>query len=256
MSKSITSPSHDVSVFLARLAKVASTSGGADRLFMIVQYGLTLLLPSIEPRPSHARHLKPKTLQSAVRLYASLKRLRDLCSDYRIFARMVGYPAIHTWAISHYNAPRGSSSTTDPAATPKWIEDAQVLVNLAYQPLENLAYLSSHDIVPIAKTTEAKLWLWSCRCWAAHVFLDLYRLHLVRQAYMATPALLSEKTERERADMSFAWAREVVINLAYAPLTLHWSLARGLPGLTERGVGACGLVAALGQLSKVWEAAR
>lgn len=254
MSRAITSPKHDLSVFLARLAKVASTSGGADRLFMIVQYGLTLLLPSIEPRPGHAKHLKPKTLQSSVRLYMSLKRLRDLCSDYRIFARMVGYPAIHTWAVSHYNAsPR---SKADPTSTPKWIEDAQVLANLAYQPLENLAYLSSHDIIPLAKSTEAKLWLWSCRCWAAHVFLDLYRLHLVRQNYMASESLLKEKSESERADMSFAWAREVVINLAYAPLTLHWSLARGLPGLTERGVGACGLVAALGQLSKVWEAAR
>lgn len=253
MSKAITSPSHDASIFLARLAKVASTSGGADRLFMIVQYGLTLLLPSLQPRPGHSKHLSPKSLQSSVRLYMSLKRLRDLCSDYRIFARMVGYPAIHTWAISHYNTSR---KQTDSSSTPRWIEDVQVLVNLAYQPLENLAYLSSHDILPLAKATESKLWLWSCRCWAAHVFLDLYRLHLVRLGYMASPDLVSDKTERERSAMSFAWAREVVINLAYAPLTLHWSLAGGLPGLTERGVGACGLVAAIGQLSKVWEAAR
>lgn len=247
MSKPILSAQHASSIFLARLAKMASTSGGADRLFMIVQYTLTLVLPSLAPPIA----LSAKTSHSAaIKLYMSLKRLRDLASDYRIFARLVGYPAIHTWGISTYNTT--SKSIVSASSIPRWIEDMQVLVNLAYQPMENVAFLSSHDILPISKTLETKLWLWSCRCWATHVFLDLYRLHLVRQEYMASKTI-SEKSIEEQQDISFKWVREVVINLAYAPLTLHWSLPGGLPGLTERGVGACGVVAALGQLSKAWE---
>lgn len=248
-ARSFLSPSHDASIFLARIAKMASTAAGSDRLFMIVQYALTLVLPSLQPPTLlSARTSQPGTERS-IKLFMSLKRLRDLCSDYRIFARLVSYPATHTWGISTYN-----TKTDRSAKVPRWIEDAQVLVNLAYQPLENVAYLSSHDILPLRKSTEAKLWLWSCRCWAAHVFLDLYRLHLVRREYMTSESV-AEKSTAEQRKMSFDWTREVIINLGYAPLTLHWSLAKGLPGLSERGVGACGVVAAVGQLSKVWEAA-
>lgn len=228
---------------------MASTAGGSDRLFMIVQYALTLILPSLQPSsPTDARLSVPKAGHPSIKLYMSLKRLRDLCSDYRIFARLVGYPAIHSWGISTYNTP----SPTEKGAIPRWIEDTQVLVNLAYQPLENLAYLSSHDILPFSKSTENKLWLWSCRCWAAHVGVELYRLHLVRRQYLRSTEV-GEKTKKEQEILSFTWVREVIINLAYAPLTIHWSLEKGLPGLTERGVGFCGVVAAIGQLSKVWE---
>ncbi|CCG81085.1 Putative uncharacterized protein [Taphrina deformans PYCC 5710] len=249
-SKSILSSSHVSAQVLGRLARVAATAGGSDRLFMIVQYTLTLVLPSLEPASLLSAKNRSPHAHPTLKLYMSLKRLRDLCSDYRIFARLVGYPAIHSWGISTYEKPPASTRSV-----PRWIEDLQVLVNLAYQPLENLAYLSSHDIVPLQKSTETKLWLWSCRCWAAHVFLDLYRLHLVRQDYIKSKTIMDKSTEEKNA-LSFNWAREVIINLAYAPLTLHWSLEHGLPGLTERGVGAFGVVAAIGQLSKVWEAAR
>lgn len=252
MSKSILSSSHASSLFLARFAKIVSTSGGADRMFMIVQYALTLVLPSLQPRTIlSSETTKSRSSHPSIKLYLSLKRLRDLCSDYRIFARLLGYPAVHAWGISTYNTP----TSVQTGSLPRWIEDTQVMVNLAYQPLENVAYLSSHDILPLSKNVESKLWLWSCRCWAAHVFLDLYRLSLVRKQYLEDPAI-NKKSQQEREDLSFSWVREVIINLAYAPLTLHWSLERGLPGLTERGVGALGVVAAIGQLSKMWDASK
>lgn len=249
MSRDLLASSHQSAVMFARLAKLASTAAGSDRIFMIVQYALTLVLPSLQPATaSDVRLSIPKSTDSSIKLYMSLKRLRDLCSDYRIFARLIGYPAIHTWGISNYN----SQPSSQPDATPRWIEDAQVLVNLGYQPLENLAYLSTHDILPLSKSLETKLWLWSCRCWAAHVALDLYRLHLVRRQYLRSTSI-NEKSKKEQETISFNWVREVVINLAYAPLTIHWSLEKGLPGLTERRVGLCGVIAAVGQLSKVWE---
>ncbi|ORY84867.1 hypothetical protein BCR37DRAFT_345063 [Protomyces lactucae-debilis] len=232
---------------MQRFAKLASSAGGVDRILMLVQYSLTLVLPSLVKRTLDPKALVTGQALTTAQLLLSAKRLRDLCSDYRIFARLVGYPAIHSWGIGVYNKP--ASARTGPI--PSWIEDIQVLVNLAYQPMENAAYLSQHGILPLSKQTENKLWTWSCRMWAAHVFLDLYKLMLERQS---TPSLQSSariKT-KEQQQARVHWLREVIINLAYAPLTLHWSAYQGI-GLSERQVGALGLVAAVGQISKAWE---
>lgn len=46
------------------------------------------------------------------------------------------------------------------------------------------------------------------------------------------------------------WWAEVVSNVAYAPLTLHWSLERGLLG--EGWVGALGMVAGFVGVREAW----
>lgn len=48
---------------------------------------------------------------------------------------------------------------------------------LIYCPMEALAYLASHGILPVSIANQKRLWLWSCRCWALYVSLQL--LHLV-----------------------------------------------------------------------------
>ncbi|BFZ57777.1 hypothetical protein PYCC9005_004831 [Savitreella phatthalungensis] len=192
---------------------------------MTAQYTITLILPALAPKLPVRGHRN-------LSLYLRLKRLRDLLSDYRILARLVGYPAIHTWGIdTARKAHRGKN---------QWIEDAQVVVNTLYQPLENLAYLSSHDIIPLPKSLENQFWLWSCRCWAAHVALELYRLTIERDEH--------DKDEVTRHD----WRRELLINLAYAPLTVHWSVDGGI-GLDEFKVGLLGTIAGIASLAKAWQ---
>lgn len=48
---------------------------------------------------------------------------------------------------------------------------------VAYCPMEAVAYLASHGILPVSTANQNRLWLWSCRCWALYVGLQL--LHLV-----------------------------------------------------------------------------
>lgn len=48
---------------------------------------------------------------------------------------------------------------------------------LIYCPMEAIAYLSGHSILPVSTANQNRLWLWSCRCWAVYVGLQL--LHLV-----------------------------------------------------------------------------
>merc|ERR1711977_765913 len=46
------------------------------------------------------------------------------------------------------------------------------------------------------------------------------------------------------------WRRQLLINAAYAPLTIHWSLEKGLVG--EFWVGLFGSVAGLAKLKEAW----
>ena len=116
---------------------------------------------------------------------------------------------------------------------------------LAYYPLEHVYYLGSHGIIPTVITSPFSLFtskkrklsldlntlgLWSCRFWAVYVALHFAHLledrKLLKQRYnflrkaKGTGLTQAEKLEiRQRWD---AFWSEVVINLGYFPLTIHW----------------------------------
>jgi hypothetical protein len=56
--------------------------------------------------------------------------------------------------------------------------------------------------------------------------------------------LKAEKLEK------WLWWKDVISNMAYAPMTVHWSLEQGL--LSDWGVGACGIVAGGSLLADAW----
>lgn len=134
------------------------------------------------------------------------------------------------------------------------ISYAQVLVNVAFQFLENGAYLSMKGVLGWSAEKQAKAWHWSSRFWMSHVLLDFVRLyheHALRKA--ASKGQISEKgevvEESERA-WKAKWRKELVVDMAFAPLTLHWSLEKGLVG--EFWVGFLGSIAGITGLRDVW----
>lgn len=116
---------------------------------------------------------------------------------------------------------------------------------LAYYPLEHLYYLVSHGIIPATVPSPisffsskkkfinldpGKLGLWSVRFWAVYVILHFVHLiedrKLLKQRHSSirkakgTGLTREEKMEiRQRWD---AFWSEVIINLGYLPLTVHW----------------------------------
>ncbi|KAF2453564.1 hypothetical protein BDY21DRAFT_366853 [Lineolata rhizophorae] len=135
------------------------------------------------------------------------------------------------------------------------------------------------------------LWLWSSRFWAVHVALELVRLARewalrraekrrlaaapapvagagearkaagdgddddgAAAALAADAAALDEKARRESwASADKKWWADLVLNLAYAPLTVHWGLEEGL--VSEAVVGLLGTVAGLVSVREKWEEA-
>lgn len=173
------------------------------------------------------------------------------------------------------------------------IERIQGWSMLAYCPMEVLAYLSSHGILPISTANQNRLWLWSCRCWAVYVGLQL--LHLVEDNRLLRlraralersrghpvpavriPSSSSEKQRGSAAVSSYSddlseeqavtrqlWddleerkqaiLGELWVNLGYLPLTIHWSCPKGIFG-SEAWVGLFGTVAAIAGFRPGWKA--
>jgi hypothetical protein len=150
----------------------------------------------------------------------------------------LGLLPILKWLISLERSPPATRNLLT-------IERLQGWSMLAYYPLEHVYYLGSHGIIPTVITSPFSLFtskkrklsldldtigLWSCRFWAVYVVLHFAHLledrKLLKQRYNSlrkakgtglTPAEKSEMRQRWDAFWS-----EVVINLGYLPLTIHW----------------------------------
>ncbi|KAL3423203.1 peroxin 11C [Phlyctema vagabunda] len=248
---------------LSRLNTIFASAAGTDRLLMTICY-TSLLASSVL---SHARlqqtvrHLieraialppskldaQPSSLQGTA---TRLRKLSALISDYRIFTRSWGLIAIYKWGYGAWHAEGG-----DPIV--RSLVYAQVLVNVLFQYLENMAYLSSKGIVGWDTNKQNWAWIWSSRFWAAHVGLDLVKLgyewNVRQQSKKAAAASEGEKSAIVRQDeqtWTANWRREMVVNLAFAPLTVHWGLEQGL--ISDFWVGALGSVAGVTGLREVW----
>jgi hypothetical protein len=147
---------------------------------------------------------------------------------------------------------------------------------LGYYPLEHLYYLGSKGIIPPSIPSPFsifsekkrrlaldpnKLGLWSCRFWAIYVVLHFAHLvedrKLLKQRHSSIrKAKGTGLTNEEKGEMAQRWDAfwsEVVINLGYLPLTIHWSLEKGL-FKNEVWVGVFGLIAAAASFRSGWKA--
>jgi Peroxisomal biogenesis factor 11 (PEX11) len=178
--------------------------------------------PSIGPSPLSTR----------------LKALSALLADARILLRLHGIIPTYQWLLNTHASPPANPTIAA-------IVKLQTYANMLYYPLENAAYLASHNVVPLSKQIESDLWIWSSRFWAAHVFLDLARLYYENRGRKK----LDAKSGHEGLDRQ--WLASVIMNCAYAPLTIHWSLEKGL-GFRDVDIGYFGIVAAIASIYLAW----
>ncbi|KAF2468766.1 uncharacterized protein BDR25DRAFT_264644, partial [Lindgomyces ingoldianus] len=237
-----------------RLTTLASTL--ATNASSIILPGETLI--ATIPAPPSA-----KLLAQAAR---TSKALAVVISDYRIFVRLWGIIGIYSWARDTYHSGLQSPSSNTSNQPSSWTKDrllraipyAQILSCAAFQILENGAYLSSKNILTSSswsgeagKARENRWWILSSRFWALHVALEFLRLYLQMQILPVTCAPKSssnspiedddnEKDAKIRGrERQWLWMRDLLSNIAYFPMTIHWSLEKGLLGETwVAGLGA------------------
>ncbi|MBW0518466.1 hypothetical protein O181_058181 [Austropuccinia psidii MF-1] len=190
----------------------------------------------------------PKHSQRRISIGHRLGSLSQLLSDARTTYRLWDLLSIFQWLRS-LNALSISGSKLIQ------IERLQVISMLIYYPLEHLYFLASKQIIPIPKRIINKVALYSCRAWAAYTLLhffhlreDLILLNRERERLKSLSmsgsyplvnksetALGLKRIEGRRA----ALLNGLVINLAYLPLTVHWSLPNEQAGKLLLRVASC-----------------
>jgi len=237
------------------LIRLLSTTSGADKSFMLVQYAAILLRQLL----SSSKLPKPNKSHLVTRLAALSKLLSDARTTYRLWDLI----SIIQWLRSLNSLPRSGSK-------PVQIERLQVMTMLIYYPLEHVYFLASKGIVPLPAGLINRAALYSCRAWAGytilhffHLWEELKRLEPERRRLQALqmgsdkasspPSSALASSLQEMDERRAAVINGLVVNLAYTPLTIHWSLPNGLYN-SETITGICGLVAAVAQLRAGWKA--
>ncbi|KAF8173042.1 hypothetical protein BJ912DRAFT_88082 [Pholiota molesta] len=253
---------------LDHLVRYLGTWSGSDKLFMLIQYALKLIVPFLELRArlQHRAGLRAAPKSQTADAY---NKFSSLIGDSRTLWRIWGLLPIVQWLISLERSPPATRRLLT-------IERLQGWSMLAYYPLEHLYYLGLRGIIPSTipspfslfspKKTRLtldfnKIALWSTRFWAAYVFLHFAHLiedrKLLKQRHSsirkAKGTGLSREEKKEMQERWDAFWSEVVINLGYLPLTVHWSLEKGL-FKNEIWVAAFGLVAAVASFRTGWKA--
>jgi hypothetical protein len=246
---------------ITHLNRILSTPSGTDALLLTTGYATLATSNALSTLALHRLYARarefielvinlpentsiiipPSALPSPrlLRLSQSLKALSDVISDFRIFVRLWGLLGIWKWGKSLLEQPPKDAVLRRLA----WM---QVAVNIAYQALENGAYLASKGVLGWDQKKQAKAWVWSSRFWAAHVLLEFSRL-----GYEWRKGKDSEKGKEVEGQNVRKWKRDLVTNLAYAPLTIHWGLKSGL--VNDFWVGVLGTAAGMAGFLELWK---
>lgn len=192
-----------------------------------------------------------------------LKSLGGLASEARTIARLWALVGMYFWAkrlVLNLVARRRSSSSSDSseknavaaaahgesklATLVSW---AQLLTCGAFQVLENGAYLSGRGVLGWTPAQQGRAYVVGARFLGIYTALELGRLLAGFAAGRDRDYGAASAEERAEID---AARRSLAINMAWAPLTLHWSMEKGF--LTDLVVGAGGCIPGVIQMRKLW----
>lgn len=193
-------------------------------------------------------------------LGARLKSLGGLASEARTIARLWALVGMYFWAkrlvLNLVASARSNNSTSEKAAAAgqqgesklaTLLAWAQLLSCGAFQVLENGAYLSGRGVLGWTPAQQGRAYVVGARFLGFYTALELGRLLAEFAARRGQD--YSEASAEEQAEVD-AMRRSLAINMAWAPLTVHWSMEKGF--LTDLVVGAGGCIPGVIQMRKLW----
>ncbi|TIB70670.1 hypothetical protein E3Q16_02280 [Wallemia mellicola] len=217
-----------------KLVRYLSSWSGTDKFFMLIQYISKLVIWSLNKS------------KKADGLSTRMRSLSALVGDHRVLLRLWAFRGLLPmlqWAESIESERKVSKLALN-------VERLQALSMIAYYPLEHTWYLAHHGVLPVTPSTSNKIAVWSCRFWMLYTVLQLVH------NWDDHSTLLKDKERdlsEEKGVNRFAIDKKLkgivddtIINLAYLPLTLHWSLPAGIFS-NDAWVGLFGSIAAVTQ---------
>ncbi|KAI1094658.1 hypothetical protein F5B19DRAFT_444191 [Rostrohypoxylon terebratum] len=274
--------------FLAHLQRCLQTPSGIDTTLLLVCYASRLSASVLEAltRPAirrsanqllaiaaslppsatlvfSAKMLPGGGVAAILELAKRLRALSALLSDARTFLRLWGLLNMYFWArrliLSRGKPPAekeggGGQREDRVERAVSWIQMSTCVV---FQALENAAYLSSKGVLGWSPAAQRRASLWSARFWAAFVgvevgrlFYESHRRGLRTREEKFAGGKTAAQVQRDEIEWGDAWKKSVARNLAWAPLTVHWSLEQGLLG--EMAIGALASIPGIIQMRDLW----
>lgn len=253
-----------IDAFLVHLDRVMQTPSGSDAVLATVCYGARVAAvfcttPAGRQLISAAGYLSPSALRimspneasaAAQSMYKRFNALGSLTSELRTMTRLWGMLSMYVWAralVRQLMARKKNRKSKDPvvAATSTattFVAWTQLVSCVAYQVLENVAYLGQRGILPMPDAVQASAYRWSSRSFLVYIAAELGRLAAALAGQGgSSDADLRAKFELKRSAMRYT---------AFAPMTVHWGMEKGFLG--ESAVALLGCVPAVLQLHKVW----
>ncbi|KAJ9158438.1 hypothetical protein NKR19_g3298 [Coniochaeta hoffmannii] len=266
----------NIDAFLTHLNKCMSTPSGIDTVLQFICYTSRLsssLLTALASRALSRSAADWIALVSASRttvvavtdssklpstaaaassllLAKRLGNLSSLLSEARIILRLWGLLGMYFWAkrlLSQTFSSANKSSEKDTAGPrPTTLDTAiaysQLVTCVAFQALENGAYLSSKGVMGWTPAKQGWAMKWSARLWGLYVGVELGKLAAERVA----------RGGAQKGDVKAAaqWRSAMVRNLAWAPLTVHWGSDKGF--VQDWMVGALASVPGVIQMVELW----
>jgi len=181
----------------------------------------------------------------ALTLSKCLANLSSMLSEARMILRLWALIGMYFWAKGLVKKALCSSSSEKsdepkPSKAATLLESLRLALCVAFQALENAAYLGQRGILPMKSAQVGKAYIWSARLWGAYVGIELGRLAAERLGPNAP------KTAEARS----RWAKNTARQLAWAPLTVHWGSEK--PLVSELTVGLLASIPGIIQLRDLW----
>ncbi|KAK4137222.1 hypothetical protein BT67DRAFT_372904 [Trichocladium antarcticum] len=247
---------------LSRLSQSALRRSAREWIALVAALprGATVVLSSSPPATV------PRAAALALALSRRLAALSSLLSEARVILRLWSLLGMYFWArslvrqtLARFSTTKSLDTTTTtttssektaappppppPTRTETAIDFARLALCITFQTLENVAYLSSRNILSLTPAQQGAAYKWSARFWAGYVGIELGQLLAARIGPAAAYATQSPAEKSE-------WTLKTVRQLAWAPLTLHWSSDKGL--LSETTVGLLASIPGVIQMRELW----
>ncbi|OLY85121.1 hypothetical protein AYI68_g701 [Smittium mucronatum] len=228
-------------ILLSKLIKFFTAHGGCDNAIMLIQYSSKILVWLLMR--------SPKRMGAAKRLAA----LSAILSDYRICGRVTDFFPLYISSIHTILKPPSSKLL-------QFTTTLQSISMMLFYPLERAYWLGLHEIVPMSMASVGRVGIASVRFWAIWVVLNFLRLGISYKDLMArrveilgSRKLSAEAMQKELEEVDSqvtSWKCSLVNNLAYFPLTLHWSFPNEI--VPDVAVGILGTIAGLASAINRW----
>ena len=235
---------------------------------------LLAVIESLPPKATlvlNSRALLPSpSVALLLRIAKRLKVLSGLLSEVRAFMRLFGLLNMYFYARGLVLKRRAASRALGedekkkkqpPPPPENRVEDtiawAQLVMGVGFQVLENAVFLAGKGVLEMAPERQGRWARWSARFFGASVGTELGRLlyEAHRRSRRTARERIGDKTvaeaEAEERAWSASWRKSLLRNMAWAPLTVHWSLEQGF--VSELAVGALGTIPGVIGVRDLWK---